>query len=162
MFAEFTSKSVFVLSSIFQIHRNLQKKSTFSSVLCIKRQNNHKFPERTNLKTSTMSMKNALKCKARAREGTKQFFISLRRVKIEMLEGAVPFYYHDHYKNLPQRDKTTFLFTIFNLLKHFSASVTASVKLRQSFILTWLLSLKTCKTSFLCLSQAKYYSLLPF
>lgn len=96
MFAEFTSKSIFVLSSIFQIHRNLQKKSTFSSVLCIKRQNHHKFPDRTNLKTSTMSMKNALKCKARAREGTKQFFISLRKVKIEMLEGAVPFYYHDH------------------------------------------------------------------
>lgn len=104
-------------------------------------------------------MKNALKCGARAREGTKQFFISLRKVKIELLEGAVPFYYCDHWKNLTQRDKTTFLFTIFNLPKHFSASITASVKLSQTFILTWLLSLKTCKI--LCSSQAKCYSLLP-
>lgn len=64
-------------------------------------------------------MKNALKCEARASERTKQFFISLRKVKTELLEGTVPFYYYDHCKNLPQRDKTTFHFHYFQLTKTF-------------------------------------------
>lgn len=55
--------------------------------MCINTQSHNKFPERTNLEISTKSMKNTLKCEARAREGTKQFFISLRKVKIELLES---------------------------------------------------------------------------
>lgn len=62
-----------------------------------------------------MSMEDALNNEARAREGIKQFAICLK--KFEMLEGAFRFYYFDHYKNLPQTDKTTFHY--FRLIETF-------------------------------------------